>query len=64
MPSAAELSAYYGRYPPADELSPLTRQRYEDLLDRLEQFRRTNRSLLLVAERIEITRQQIPLRWS
>jgi SAM-dependent methyltransferase len=45
MPSASELTAYYGAYPPTAPVGDLTRRRYEELLDGFEAVRRSGRLL-------------------
>lgn len=44
-PTAQELEATYGSYPVIPALSPLTKQRYLELLDVFEGYRRTGRIL-------------------
>ena len=44
-PSEEELARNYGEYSREDADSPLTRQRYRELLDRFEPYRRTGRIL-------------------
>jgi SAM-dependent methyltransferase len=43
VPSEAELVECYGRYRRVDAISPITVRRYEELLDRFERYRATNR---------------------
>ena len=45
LPSAAQLSDYYASYPASAGLSELTARRLDELLDRLEPFRKTGRLL-------------------
>jgi 2-polyprenyl-3-methyl-5-hydroxy-6-metoxy-1,4-benzoquinol methylase len=45
LPSPAELSEHYARYPAAGPLSTLTVRRYHELVSRLERFRQTSRLL-------------------
>lgn len=45
LPTAAELAAHYGGYGRNDTDSPITRRRYDELLDGFERYRRTNRIL-------------------
>jgi 2-polyprenyl-3-methyl-5-hydroxy-6-metoxy-1,4-benzoquinol methylase len=45
IPSEKELIAYYDGYGRNDYLSPLTIKRYNELLDKFEPFRKTNRLL-------------------
>ena len=45
IPSDKLLKDYYSDYPRIDYLSPITRQRYQELLDELEPYRRNNRIL-------------------
>jgi SAM-dependent methyltransferase len=45
IPSPEELAAHYSGYPRNTRLSPLTLQRYEELLDQFEAYRKTNRLL-------------------
>lgn len=42
-PSAEELRAFYATYPVHEERSPITRRRFEELLDRFEPHRSTGR---------------------
>ncbi|MEZ4757005.1 MAG: class I SAM-dependent methyltransferase [Flavobacteriales bacterium] len=42
-PTEEELQAYYANYPVVSTLSPITRTRYLELLDRFEAFRKNNR---------------------
>ena len=44
-PTDAELFSYYANYPVHENLSPVTIQRYNELLDGFEAFRQTNRML-------------------
>lgn len=44
-PSAEELETYYMQYGRNDYLSPLTIKRYNELLDRFEPYRKTNKIL-------------------
>ena len=45
LPSAAELEAHYGAYGRDDPDSPITRRRYDELLDGFERHRSCNRIL-------------------
>ena len=42
IPSEIELKEFYDEYPSYEKLSPLTEQRYNEILDKLEPFRKTN----------------------
>jgi SAM-dependent methyltransferase len=42
-PTPEELQTYYGGYPVHDQVSPITLKRYDEILERLERFRKTNR---------------------
>lgn len=44
-PTDSELAANYGQYPRQDVVSPITRQRYRELLEGFASYRRTNRIL-------------------
>lgn len=45
IPSSEELLEHYSRYPRATALSPITRIRYQELLDTFEPFRKNGRIL-------------------
>lgn len=45
IPSSDELARHYAAYPRNTGVSPLTLQRYEELLNQFEAYRRTNRLL-------------------
>jgi 2-polyprenyl-3-methyl-5-hydroxy-6-metoxy-1,4-benzoquinol methylase len=45
IPSTEELQEYYDEYPTYETLSPLTLQRYNEILDKLEKYRKTNNLL-------------------
>jgi 2-polyprenyl-3-methyl-5-hydroxy-6-metoxy-1,4-benzoquinol methylase len=42
IPTEEELKAYYLEYPSYDSISPLTLQRYNEILDKLEPYRKSN----------------------
>jgi SAM-dependent methyltransferase len=42
-PTGEELQVYYDNYPTIEQLSPITKKRYEELLDRFEPFRMSGR---------------------
>ncbi len=45
LPNESELSSFYNAYPDYPKLSALTIKRYQELLDKFEKFRKSNRIL-------------------
>lgn len=45
IPTEEELAAHYGKYPRNTAISPITIKRYEQLLEKFEPYRRSNRIL-------------------